>query len=105
MEALSKITDFKFIAESCLRATMPDLLQTMELVKYGQQRVFKDSTDAGQVDSAETLELQEQLYFAKQKLETFGLLSSNCNVGDWQEFYRGDLLMELIPYLNEASFR
>jgi len=91
-EALLKIDDCHFIAECCLKAIMPDWQQTIELLNYGWEKV------AG-TENAE--HLLEQLSFARQKLETFFLVSST-DFSNWEEFYKGDLMMDLIFFLNEV---
>lgn len=90
IEALTKITDCGFVALACLRATMPDLDQTLELLKYGQKRV---------VDAQGDQQLKDQLRQARLRLETYCLVAVTLE-SDWQEFYRGYLMLELISLLS-----
>jgi hypothetical protein len=90
LEALTKISDCGFVATACLRATMPDLDQTLELLKYGQKRV---------VDAQGDQQLKDQLRQARLRLETYCLVEVTLE-SDWQEFYRGYLMLELISLLN-----
>lgn len=90
LEALTKITDCCFVATACLRATMPDLEQTLELLKYSQKRV---------VDAQADQQLKDQLRQARLRLETYCLVAVSLE-SDWDDFYRGYLLLELISLLN-----
>jgi hypothetical protein len=90
LEVLTKITDCGFVASACFRATMPDLDQTLELIKYGHKRV---------VDAQGDQQLKDQLRLARLRLETYCLVEVNLE-SDWQEFYRGYLMLELISLLS-----
>jgi hypothetical protein len=92
LEALTKITDCGFVATACLRATMPDLDHTLELLKYGHKRVVEAQGDQ---------QLKDQLRQARLRLDTYRLVEVALE-SDWQEFYRGYLMLELISLLNSV---
>ncbi|XP_059479005.1 kinetochore-associated protein 1 [Neocloeon triangulifer] len=86
--ALEKVDDSQFAAESCLKATMFTLAETMELLHYAQMRV---------ASTEDCFDLQEKLFRAHRRLQTFCLLSDDAS--GWLEFYTGNLLINLAGFL------